>query len=75
MELRKLREKVSLTATKVADHLDVAESSVRNWEKGRSLPRLRADQFDRLCDLYNCTIKELAQAVRESKNEAIGHDE
>ncbi|MGB7442826.1 MAG: helix-turn-helix transcriptional regulator [Coleofasciculaceae cyanobacterium] len=50
----------------VAHELRCAESSIRNWEKGRSTPKLEVWQVFRLRDLYQCTEAELVQAVQES---------
>ncbi len=69
--MKQLREQVGLRTIDVAYRLDVAESTVRNWEYGRTMPRLRADQFAQLCALYKCSIDELAQASQESLKEAL----
>lgn len=63
MCLSVLREKSGLTQVEVANLLSVDPSSVRNWERGRSVPRLRADQFAELCRIYGCTIEQLSEAV------------
>ncbi|MGK7940517.1 MAG: helix-turn-helix transcriptional regulator [Crocosphaera sp.] len=70
--MKQLREKAGLRTIDVAYHLDVAESTVRNWEYGRTMPRLRADQFAQLCQLYKCSIEELAKASQNSQAEASG---
>jgi DNA-binding transcriptional regulator YiaG len=69
--MKQLREQAGLRTIDVAYHLDIAESTVRNWEYGRTMPRLRADQFAQLCGLYNCSINELANASKESLDEAM----
>lgn len=66
MDLRALREKAGLRTTDVAYLLKCAESSVRNWETGRSTPKLEVWQVFRLLEIYNCTREELEQAVQES---------
>jgi len=43
-----------------------SESSIRNWEKGRTIPMMEVWQVFRLRDLYQCTEEELVQAVKES---------
>ncbi len=70
--MKQLRELAGLRTIDVAYHLDVAESTVRNWEYGRTMPRLRADQFAQLCQLYKCSIEELAKASQNSQAEAFG---
>ncbi len=64
--MKQLRERVNLRTVDVAYHLGVAESTVRNWEQGRTIPKLRLDQFADLLRLYSCTFEELESAVKES---------
>ncbi|BAY21810.1 XRE family transcriptional regulator [Calothrix sp. NIES-2100] len=66
MDLRALRDRAGLTVLDVAKELDCAESSIRNWEKGRTTPKMEVWQVFRLRDLYQCTEEELVQAVKES---------
>ena len=44
----------------------MGESSVRNWEKGRTIPTLSIDKTAALCELYQCSIAELDLAVKAS---------
>jgi transcriptional regulator with XRE-family HTH domain len=66
MDLRALRERAGLTILDVARDLKCAESSIRNWEKGRTTPKMEVWQVFRLRDLYQCTEEELVQAAQES---------
>ncbi|AFY34456.1 helix-turn-helix transcriptional regulator [Calothrix sp. PCC 7507] len=66
MDLRALRDRAGLTVLDVAKELDCAESSVRNWEKGRTTPKLEVWQVFRLRDLYKCTEEDLVQAVKKT---------
>jgi transcriptional regulator with XRE-family HTH domain len=59
--MRQLRERVNLRVMDVANALGVAESSVRNWERGRSIPRL--EQIKCLLKVYNCSFDELYEAI------------
>ena len=61
-----MRERAGFTILDVASELKCAESSIRNWEKGRSTPKMEIWQVFRLRDLYQCTEEELVQAVKES---------
>ena len=70
MDMKELRQKAGLKAEEVAVRLDIAVSTVRNWEQGRTLPKMRVDQFSSLCKLYNCTIEELEQSARKSVEKA-----
>lgn len=64
MNMKQLRERVNLRTVDVASKLGVAESSVRNWERGRSVPRL--EQVKQLMTLYNCSFDELYDAITSS---------
>jgi putative transcriptional regulator len=66
MNMKQLRLRVKLRTVDVASRIGVAESSVRNWEKGRTIPTLSIDKTAALCELYQCSIAELDLAVRES---------
>jgi transcriptional regulator with XRE-family HTH domain len=70
MTMRKLRERLGLTTADVASALGIADSTVRNWDYGRTIPRLRVDQFVRLLKLYQVTPEELLDAIAQS----ISHD-
>ncbi|WP_044205451.1 helix-turn-helix domain-containing protein [Coleofasciculus chthonoplastes] len=71
MDLRALRERAGLRISDVAREIKSAESSIRNWEKGRTTPKMEVWQVFRLRDLYQCTEAELVQAVKESMLEEI----
>jgi len=66
MDMKQLRERANLRTVDVAYHLNVAESTIRNWEHGRSIPKLRLDQFGDLLRLYSCSFEDLEQAMKES---------
>ena len=66
MDMKQLRLKVKLRTVDVASRVGIAESSVRNWEKGRTIPKLTIDKVAVLCELYQCSIVELAQAAQKS---------
>ncbi|HCF26734.1 MAG TPA: XRE family transcriptional regulator [Cyanobacteria bacterium UBA11049] len=72
MNLKELREKANLRTMDVAVALNVAESSVRNWEHGRSIPSLKLGKP--LAKLYKCTLEELCDAItaNEGEKEKIG---
>ncbi|MBW4659288.1 MAG: helix-turn-helix transcriptional regulator [Drouetiella hepatica Uher 2000/2452] len=64
--MKALRERTGLRTIDVAYELKCSESSVRNWEKGRTTPKMEVWQVFRLLEVYQCTREELEQAVRES---------
>ena len=65
MNMRQLREKLGLRTVDVASRLGVGESTVRNWEHGRSVPKFEV--IASLIDLYQCSFEELDRAVRETR--------
>ena len=66
MDMKKLRQRAGLKAEVVAVQLGIGVSTIRNWEQGRTVPRLRLDQFVDLCRLYRCDIEELYRAAKQS---------
>lgn len=66
MNMRKLRERAGLRAVDVAFYLGINESTVRNWEKGRTVPKLTIPQMRQLLDLYKCSFEELEESLKES---------
>ncbi len=66
MDMKQLRLRAKLRTVDVASRVGVGESSVRNWEKGRTMPKLKIDKTAALCLLYQCSIAELAQAAHKS---------
>ena len=69
--MKQLRERVNLSPADVASQLEISVSSVNNWEAGRTIPKLRLDQFMELMRLYQCDSKELEQAHKESQQKYL----
>ena len=67
--LRDLRKKVKKKAADVAHELGVTESSVRNWEKARTIPSLNPSQYVILLELYGTTPSELAAAFAATQRQ------
>jgi DNA-binding transcriptional regulator YiaG len=57
--LMRLRRKRSLTQKQLADALGVTETTIRNWESGRSIPKLTPVQFKKLLKILQITVDEL----------------
>ena len=66
MDMKRLRQKAGLRTIDVAFHLGVAESTVRNWERGTTMPTLRFDQLLKLLRLYECSLEEMEEALKQS---------
>ena len=69
--MKQLRERVHLAPADVASRLEISVSSINNWEAGRTMPKLRLDQFMALIRLYQCSPEELEQAHRQSQQQYL----
>lgn len=66
MDMRDLRKNIGLSRAKVAECLGLAESTIRNWERGSTKPTLSVDLYVKLLNLYKCNPKELEKASMAS---------
>ena len=66
VDMKELREKVQLSPEAVAVALDVAVSTVRNWEAGSSEPRPGVTNLPKYLEVYQCSLAELVEAAKES---------
>jgi len=69
MDMKTLREQASLRTIDVAYRLNVAESTVRNWDTGRTLPTLNPFEMLILCQMYKISLEELAAIAMSSYEE------
>lgn len=53
LQLKAARINANLTAEAMANRIGVAEATVRNWESGRTTPKV--DMLNRYCD--ECGVK------------------
>ncbi|HEY9598511.1 MAG TPA: helix-turn-helix transcriptional regulator [Cyanophyceae cyanobacterium] len=67
--MKELRERANLRTVDVASIVGVSDMTIRNWESGKTIPKLRLDQFVVLCRTYKCSIEELNKASIESQKE------
>jgi putative transcriptional regulator len=67
MDMRELRERAKLSPEEAAFRLEVAHSTIRNWESGKTEPSLGVTKVAELMKLYGCSFDELLQAVTETK--------
>lgn len=58
----KLRERVGLTQRQVSVALDKRQSTISDWERGITSPRLTLKEVKGLLELYNCTLDDLINA-------------
>lgn len=57
MNLKNIRKKKQITQLKLANSLDVDQSTVSKWEKGKSLPNLTTTK--KLAEVLDCKIEDL----------------
>lgn len=62
--MKELRERVGKTAQQVASELDVALSTVNNWDQLKYPPRMTASGFTKLMTVYKCSLEELVEAEK-----------
>lgn len=62
--LQHLRKRQKLTQRALAIALDVTDTTVRNWEKGREEPKLTFKQIKILCQILQCTLDDLPEQVK-----------
>lgn len=74
VDLKELREQAGLETIDIAYRLRISETTVRNWEAGRTIPKLRLDQFVELCKAYRCSHLQLWEAHQESATKRIKMD-
>lgn len=60
-----LRLRAGKRAEEIAVELNVAVSTVRNWDQLKTAPRMSPTGLKRLMKVYQCTFDELVQAEQE----------
>ncbi|MDJ0579066.1 helix-turn-helix transcriptional regulator [Crocosphaera sp.] len=65
MNMKELRLRSGKRAEEVAVELDVAVSTIRNWEQLKNAPRMTPLKLQQLMDVYGCTFDELVEAEKE----------
>ena len=64
-----LRQRAGLTQKAIADALNVTDHTVRNWEKGRTIPEWTPTQTLLMCQMLKCSLEELASAFSPSETQ------
>lgn len=74
MNIKQLRQRVGKKVELIALELDVAVSTIHNWEQCRNIPRMTPMEMGEVMRVYQCTFDEFLQASRliaERKESAI----
>lgn len=66
MDMQALRKRAGLSRIEVAFRLAISETSVRNWEAGRTPPTMTVQKYLEALRLFKCTPEELANASNKS---------
>jgi putative transcriptional regulator len=72
MDMKKLRERVSKRPEEIAVALNVAVSTVWNWESGKHEPRLPLTGIPKFLETYQCTLDEAIAAAQSSRSKYLG---
>lgn len=67
LTLKMLRQRSGLTQVQLAELLGVRQATVSDWERGKAEPNLSPAQTLKLCQLLNCTLDELVEAIENIK--------
>ena len=62
-----LRKRAGLTQRQVAWALDIRESTVSEWERGLSVPRLTLRKVSLMMKVYQCSLDELIEAFESNQ--------
>ena len=68
MNMKQLRLRTGKRAEEIAVELNVAVSTVRNWDQLKTVPRMTPIGLQQLMKVYECTFDELVQAESEKDN-------
>lgn len=68
-----LREKAGLTQLELSRLVGVTESTIQNWETGRTGTD-HIERIIRFCKALNCQVEELIEFVSESPEESTAPD-
>jgi transcriptional regulator with XRE-family HTH domain len=66
MDMKQLRERLNKRVEHIAIELDIATSTVWNWEKGRHEPRIPISLVPKLLKAYECSLEEVINSAQES---------
>lgn len=71
MDMEALRQRAGLTREDIAKGLEVSETSVRNWETGRTEPTMTPTKYLEALNLLQCSPEEFAAAAEKSLNQRL----
>lgn len=62
-----LRQKVKISQEQLGEFLGVTRQTVSEWENGKSMPTLNPVQMQKLCQILDCSLSELVEALENIK--------
>ena len=65
IDLKRLRDAAGLSRKEVAEHLNVTERAIYNYEKG--IRHINLEQVLILSDLFECSAREIIEAQLNSR--------
>ncbi|MEP0872873.1 helix-turn-helix domain-containing protein [Trichocoleus desertorum AS-A10] len=69
MNIEELRQRAGLTAERIAESCGKSSGTIRNWEAGRSIPKLEPREMMQVLAAYQCTLEEFSEAIDVSRTE------
>ncbi|ABW32998.1 helix-turn-helix domain-containing protein [Acaryochloris marina] len=72
MDMKQLRERLNKRPEEIAVELNVALSTVRNWESGRHEPRLPISEIPQFLKTYQCSLDDAIAAAAASHKKFHG---
>lgn len=62
--LEGLLARAKMTPEQAGERLGKSSQTIRNWVAGRTIPKLEPDEYLQTLEVFGCTPKEFAEAVR-----------
>ncbi len=74
-DIKKLRKKINLTQTELADECGVTLRTVQNWEKGETIPESKRKLLESIVEKYEKISQNILGNTNNIKSNNINSDE